>query len=109
MKWQRYGTAHSTWKPVKAFVLDGGRINEVLARFCFEHQPKYNFALKKCRELSQRSQKQNDKRKTQAEEAEDLSSVEEEKGDRHQEPESEERAGKKRHMNKQSAEREERE
>ena len=40
VRWQRYGTAYSTWEPVKAFVLDGGRVNEVLARFCMEHQPK---------------------------------------------------------------------
>ena len=92
MKWQGYGTAHSTWEPVKAFVPDGGRINEVFARFCMEHQPEYNSALKKCKELSQRSQKQKNKRKTQEEEAEDLLPLEENTGDRHQEPESGERA-----------------
>ena len=77
---------------MKALVLDGGRVNEVFARFCVEHQPKYNSALKECRELTQRSQKQKDKRKIQEEEAEDLPPLEQDGGDRHQEPESGERA-----------------
>ena len=124
VKWQGYGTADSTWEPVKAFVLDGGRANDVYARFCMEHQPRYNSALKKCRELSQRLQKKKDKREIQEEEAEDLPPlsedlppVEEDTGDRHQKPESGERAArvtgvtlrKKRQMNKKSAERQERE
>ena len=37
VNWQGYGTADSTSEPVKAFVLDGGRVNEVFARFCMEH------------------------------------------------------------------------
>ena len=95
VKWQGYGTADSTWEPVKAFVLDGGRVNEVFARFCMEHQPSYNSALKKCRELSQRLQKKKDKREIQEDEAEDLPPLsevlpplEEDTGDRHQEPDS---------------------
>ena len=99
VKWKGYGTADSSWEPVKAFVLDGGRVNEVFARFCMEHQPKDNSALKKCKELSQRSQKQKDKRKIQKEEAEDLPPLaedlpplEEDTSDRHQEQDSGERA-----------------
>ena len=99
VNWQGCGTADSTREPVKAFMLDGGRVNEVFARFCMEHQPNYNSALKKCRELSQRSQKQRDKRKIQEKEAEDLPPLagdlpplEEHTGDRHQEPDSGERA-----------------
>ena len=99
VKWHGYGTADSTWEPVEAFVLDGRRVNEVFARFCMEHQPKYNSALRNCRELSQRSQRQKDKRKIQEEEAEDLPplaedlpSLEKDTCDRHQEPDSEERA-----------------
>ena len=99
VEWQRYGTADSTWEPVRAFVLDGGRVNEVFAGFCMENQPRYNSALKKCRELSQRLQKKKDKREIQEEEAEDLPPLsedlpplEEDTGDRHQEPESGERA-----------------
>ena len=111
VKWQGYGTADSTWEPVKAFVLDGGRLNEVFASFCMQYHPKYNSAPKKCSELSQRSQKQKDKRKIQEEEAEDLPPLaedvpplEEDTRDRHQEPDSGER-----HMNEKSGEREERE
>ena len=99
VRWQGYGTADSAWEPVKAFVLDGGRVNEVFTCFCMEHQPKYNSALKKCREMSQKSQKQKDKTKIPAEEAEDLPALEEDlppleedTGDHHQEPESGERA-----------------
>ena len=98
VKWQGYGTADSTWEPVKAFVLDGGRVNVVFARFCMEHQPKYNSALKKSEEMSQRSEKQKDKWKIQEEEAEDLPPLaedlpplEEDTGDRHQEADSGER------------------
>ena len=83
----------STWESVKAFVLHADRVNEVFARFCMEHQPRYNSALKKCRELSQRLQKKKDKREIQEEEAEDLpplsedlAPLEEDPGDRHQEP-----------------------
>ena len=93
VKWQGYGTADSTWESVKAFVLDAGRVKEVFARFCMEHQPRYNSALKKCRELSQILQKKKDKREIQEEEAEDLPPLsedlpplEEDTGDRHQEP-----------------------
>ena len=82
-----------------AFVLDGGRVNEVFARFCMKYQPKYNSALKKCRELSQRSQKQKDKSKIQEEQAEDLAPLAadlppllEDTSDHHQEPDSGERA-----------------
>ena len=95
VEWQGYGTADSTWEPAKAFVLDGGHVNEVFARFCMEHQPKYNSALKKCIETSLRSKKQNDKRKIQEEEAKDLPPLakdlpplEKDTGDRHQEPDS---------------------
>ena len=98
--WQGYGTADCIWEPVQAFVLDGGRVNEVFARFCMEHQPKYNSALKKCRELSQRSQMQKGKRTIQEGEAEDLPPLaedipplEQDTGDHHQEPDSGERAG----------------
>ena len=99
VKWQGYGTADSTWEPVRAFVLDGGRVNEVFARFCMEDQPRYNSALKKCRELSQRLQKKKEKMEIQEEEAvnlpplsENLPPLEEDTGDRHQEPDSGERA-----------------
>ena len=99
VKWQGYGTADSTWEPVKAFVLDGGRVNEVFARFCMEYQPRYNSAMKKCRELNQRLQKKKKKREIWEEEAEDLPPLsedlrplEEDTSDRHQEPDSGERA-----------------
>ena len=99
VEWQGYGTADSIWEPVKAFVLEGGRVNEVFARFCIEHQPRYNSALKKCRELSQRLQKKKEKRGIQDEEAEDLPPpsedlppLEEDTGDGHQEPDSGEHA-----------------
>ena len=65
----------------------------------WRHQPKYNSAMKKCRERSQRSQKQKDKRKIQEEKAEDLPPLtedlpplEEDTADRHQEPASGDRA-----------------
>ena len=95
VKWQGYGTADSTWESVKAFVLDGCRVNEVLARFCMEHQPRYNSSLKKCRELSKRLQKKKDKTEIQEGEAEDLPPLlealpplDEDIGDRYQEPDS---------------------
>ena len=92
VNWQPYGTADSTWEPVKTFVLDGGHVNEVFGRFCMEHQPRYNSALKKCGDLSQRSQEQKDNKKIQEEEAEDLPPPEVDTGDRHQELDSREHA-----------------
>ena len=39
VKWQGYGTTDSTWEAVKAFVLDGGRVNEVFARSIWNISP----------------------------------------------------------------------
>ena len=54
VKLQGHGVLDSTWEPIKAFVLDGGHFNEVFAKFCLDHQARYNTALKKHRQLSQR-------------------------------------------------------
>ena len=53
MKWPGYDIRDNTSVPVRAFVPEEGHVNKLFAKFCPDHQPKYNTTLK-CRELSKR-------------------------------------------------------
>ena len=38
VKWENYALEDSTWEPIKAFVFEDGRINEIFKRYCEDHK-----------------------------------------------------------------------
>ena len=51
-KWEGYGTSESTWKPVRAFVHDHGKLNHVFVDYCLAHAPPFDTALRQARRIS---------------------------------------------------------
>ena len=58
VKWRGYSAADSTWKTVKAFLLDGSHVRGLVANFNHDHQPRYNTTLKECWQLSKKMAQQ---------------------------------------------------
>ena len=70
-KSEGYGTSESTWKPVRAFVHDDGKLNHVFVDYCLAHAPCFDTALRQARRISSTLKKKSSAEKSNKETATD--------------------------------------